>query len=137
MGDTATIPAPSVGEPSSNFTAASTAAPSAAPIMNDSEGGLLKMLTPPGINIYKQLELYKNYRPLIPQKYWSKLIYKKLLKHIIDAVKKEKKDRKEFREDLNAMKLSAQRKGEVNVVVGEMAMWKGQAMDEMMDEHSV
>ena len=106
-------------------------------IMKDLEGGLLKILTPPGINIYKQVELYKNYRPLLPQKYWSKSLYKKPLKHIIDAVKKEKKDKKEFREDLNVMMWSAQRKGEVNAMVEEMAMGKRQAMDKMMDEHSV
>ena len=38
------------------------------------------MPTPFGINIYKQVELYKNYRPLVPQKYWSELLYKKPLK---------------------------------------------------------
>ena len=109
-------------------------------IMKDLEGKLLKMLTPPGINIYKQVELYLKYKPLIPQEFWTDPLYKKPLKHIVDAVKKEKKDRKVFREDLNAMKLSAQRK-DVKAQVEEIAMGKGQgegqAEDETMEGHSV
>ena len=90
--------------------------------IKDSEGRLLKGIAVPGINIYKQVELHKNYMPLIPHRYWHEPLYKKPSKSIVNAVKREKKDRKVFRSDLNEKKKSVMRKGDMKAKVEDMAI---------------
>jgi hypothetical protein len=64
----------------------------------------LKMLDPPGINIFKQVEMFSKYRKLLPLEVWQDELYIKPAGNIMDAVKQEKLKRKNFRVELNEHK---------------------------------
>jgi hypothetical protein len=66
-----------------------------------------KVLTPikcDGLNPYKMVELWKNYRPVIPVEYQSDVLYVKPSPEVLAKVKVEKTDRSEFRAYLKAKK---------------------------------
>mmetsp|Transcript_14392 Transcript_14392/g.30795 ORF Transcript_14392/g.30795 Transcript_14392/m.30795 type:complete len:173 (-) Transcript_14392:283-801(-) len=64
------------------------------------KASMLKRLKSPGINIYKQVELYAKYHHIVPEKFWVNELYRKPPPNILAAVKKENKSRKVFREEL-------------------------------------
>jgi hypothetical protein len=57
-----------------------------------------------GLNSYKIVELYKNYRPNIPIEYHSDVMYAEPSKEVWLKVKVEKTGRLEFRANLKAKK---------------------------------
>jgi hypothetical protein len=66
-----------------------------------------KMLRPikcDGLNPYKMVEMWKNYRPVIPVEYQSDVLYVKPSPEVLAKVKVEKTDRSEFRANLKAKK---------------------------------
>ena len=69
----------------------------------------LKIIECPGLNIYKQLELYKHYKPIIPQEWWGDWMYQKPTQAVIKAVAKETRERAVFRGKLKDMKLEVGR----------------------------
>ena len=72
--------------------------------IKNAKGELLKQIKAPGINIYKQVELYYKYRPIVPQEHWGDVLYQKPDDDVLEAVRKEKASRKHFREGLNREK---------------------------------
>jgi hypothetical protein len=64
-------------------------------------------LEAPGINIFKQVEMYKGYRKLLPLEVWADELYVKPDPNILTAVKDEKVKRKTFRAELNKEKRAA------------------------------
>ena len=64
----------------------------------------LKQVPPLTLNIYKQVEMYKNYRPFVPVKLWIDPLYQKPSEETLRRVKEEKKQRKEFRGKLKNFK---------------------------------
>jgi hypothetical protein len=67
----------------------------------------LKRIEAPGINIFKQVEMYKNYRKHLPLHVWQDELYVKPADNILEAVKDEKVKRKNFRVELNRDKKMA------------------------------
>ena len=65
----------------------------------------LKVIECPGLNIYKQLELYKHYKPIIPQEWWGDWMYQKPTQAVIKVVAKETRERALFRGKIKYMKL--------------------------------
>ena len=65
----------------------------------------------PGINIYKLVELWKEYRALVPIEFRDDPCYAKPHQVILDAVMEEKKSRKDFNERLKDKKIRASRRG--------------------------
>jgi hypothetical protein len=57
-----------------------------------------------GLNLYKIVEMYKNYRPNVPIEYHSDLMYVKLSEAVWSKVKVEKTEGLEFRANLKAKK---------------------------------
>jgi hypothetical protein len=58
-----------------------------------------KMLRPikcDGLNPYKMVEMWKNYRPVIPGEYQTDVLYVKPSPEVLAKVKVEKTDRSEF-----------------------------------------
>ena len=60
--------------------------------------GELRTIKAPGINIYKLVELWKEYRALVPIEFRDNPCYAKPHQVILDAVMEEKKSRKDFNE---------------------------------------
>ena len=85
-------------------------------LMLGGKAELLVQLEVPGLNIYKQVELYKNFRPLVPQSFWSDPFYARPDFSVMEAVKNEKKSRKEFRQELNEQKRKTRVKAKVEKV---------------------
>ena len=59
----------------------------------DMKGSLAEQLVkliPPGMNAYKHIELWKNFRPQVPPTEWGKRLYQKPPKWVFDFVKSEK-----------------------------------------------
>ena len=69
-----------------------------------SQEKLLRRLEPPGTNIYKQVEMFKNYRPLVPVEFQDDLMYAEPAEDIKVAVKEEKEARKRSRDKINEKK---------------------------------
>ena len=65
---------------------------------------LLQMIQPPGINPYKQVELYAKYRPVVPQEYHQDEFYIKPTDDVLKKVKEEKVLRTENRAKVKALK---------------------------------
>jgi hypothetical protein len=65
---------------------------------------VLKPIQCMGLNPYKILEMYKNYRPNIPIEYHSDLMYMEPSEEVWSEVKVEKTERSEFRANLKAKK---------------------------------
>jgi hypothetical protein len=57
-----------------------------------------------GLNPYKIVDIYKNYRPNVPIEYHSDLMYTELSEEVWSKVKFEKMERLEFRANLKAKK---------------------------------
>ena len=57
-----------------------------------------------GLNPYKQVELFKNYRPVIPFELQSDELYAEPSDNVKRKVKTEKIDRSAFRQKMKAMK---------------------------------
>ena len=64
----------------------------------------LKAIKAPGINQYKRVELYKNYRPVVPQNEWEDELYQCPPESILEAVRQERKKRAAFRKGMKADK---------------------------------
>ena len=81
----------------------------------------LQVIPSPGINIFKQVELYTKYKRVVPEQFWNEDLYSEPDEKIIKAVKKERKMRKEFKTELNEDKkklqlnLKAERKTELEL----------------------
>ncbi len=65
---------------------------------------VLKPIQCVGLNPYKIVEMYKNYRPNVPIEYHSDLMYAELSEEVWLKVKVEKTERTEFRANLKAKK---------------------------------
>jgi hypothetical protein len=65
---------------------------------------VLKPIQCVGLNPYKIVEMCKNYRPNVPVKYHSDVMYAELSKEVWSKVKVEKMERLEFRANLKAKK---------------------------------
>lgn len=70
---------------------------------------LLKQIEPPGINIYKQVELAFKYAPNVPEDKRSNELFIPPPQEVVDAVTMEGKMRKELRGQLNAEKKKVQK----------------------------
>ena len=82
---------------------------------------LLEIIVSEGLNAYKQVEMHKNYRPIVPPQYQDDVLYKEPPKLIIDVVKTEKHDRKKFKGELNEKKMVVQRKSALKEKIQEYA----------------
>jgi hypothetical protein len=60
-----------------------------------------------GLNPYKAVEMWKNYRPVVPPDYHGNVLYKEPTAEQWAKVKVEKSDRSEFRAALKAKKYKA------------------------------
>ena len=79
--------------------------------IRDAERGNLRRIKAPGINIYKLVELWKEFRALIPFEFRDDPYYAQPDQAILDAVSDEKRSRKDFNEHLKDMKKKARGKG--------------------------
>ena len=79
---------------------------------------LLKTIEAPGLNPYKQVELYCKYRPIVPHEHHGDVFYKKPSKEVFALVKKEKKSRQDFRGELNKVKADEIRKEKIKAKLG-------------------
>ena len=68
----------------------------------------IKPIVATGINVFKQVEMFAKYRPIIPFEYKRDDLYKKPSQKMFDTVKQEKQKRKNLRVELNAMKNKVQ-----------------------------
>ena len=93
---------------------------------------LLKPIESPGMNPYKQVELWKKWRPIIPNDFWNDEFYQKPSPEVLALVVKEKKSRKVFRGELNKMKSQEIRKEkikqELNKLTGDDKEQKGEQL---------
>ena len=71
---------------------------------------LLHRLESPGMNIYKQVEMFKNYRPLVPVEFHDDPVYAEPEEEIKAAVREEKSTQKRNREEINANKRRVKKK---------------------------
>ena len=78
----------------------------------------LNVIEAPGINIFKQVEMYSKYRKVLPLEVWEDQLYAKPAKNIMEAVKKEKMQRKSFREELNKDKKIAAKDAKTEIEEG-------------------
>jgi hypothetical protein len=81
-----------------------------------------KVLTPikcDGLNPYKMVEMWKNYRPVIPVEYQSDVLYVKPSLEVLAKVKVEKTDRSEFRANLKAKKYEGKERVESTAFDGD------------------
>ena len=60
----------------------------------------LVQLEAPGINIYKRVEIHKDYWPIVPDEHQDNKLYTKPPPEIKEAVKKEKIKRKKFQAEV-------------------------------------
>ncbi len=67
-------------------------------------GIVLKPIQCVGLNPYKIVEMYENYRPNVPIEYHSNLMYAEPSEEVWSKVKVEKTKRSEFRANLKAKK---------------------------------
>jgi hypothetical protein len=65
---------------------------------------VLKLIQCVGLNPYKMVEMYNNYRPNVPIYYHSDVMYAKPSEEVWSKVKVEKMERSEFRANLKAKK---------------------------------
>jgi hypothetical protein len=76
-------------------------------IMRAALSDKLNVLEAPGINIWKQVEMYSKYRKHLPLDVWEDQLYVKPADNILEAVKEEKLMRNAFRIELNKDKKMA------------------------------
>ena len=65
---------------------------------------VLKPIQCLGLNPYKMVEMFKNYRPVVPVEFHSDELYAEPSPEVWSKVKVEKMDRSEFRANLKAKK---------------------------------
>ena len=65
---------------------------------------LLEAIPKMELNVYKKVEMYKNFRAFVPNELWDDPLYQKPNKGTFEIVKKEREERKKFREELNEFK---------------------------------
>jgi hypothetical protein len=65
---------------------------------------VLKPIMCVGLNPYKMVEMFKNYRPVVPVEFHSDELYAEPSPEVWSKVKVEKTDRSEFRANLKAKK---------------------------------
>ena len=81
-----------------------------------------RVLTPikcVGLNPYKMVEMWKNYRPVIPVEYQSDALYAKPSDKVMKKVKVEREDRSEFRAKLKEKKYASKKGVESTAFDGE------------------
>jgi len=71
---------------------------------------LLHQIEAPGMNVYKQVEMFKNYRPLVPPEFQGDSVYAEPDEMIVNAVKEEKVTRKRNMDDIKATTRQLKRK---------------------------
>ena len=76
--------------------------------INASRDEKLLAIPSSGMNIFKIVELYTKYRKVIPKQHWHEDLYSKPDEKIIQAVRKERNTRKEFKKELNIEKKKVQ-----------------------------
>jgi hypothetical protein len=67
---------------------------------------VLETLKPPGLRPIKQVELYKNFRPYVPRKYWAETCPKPT-DEVIDSVRKERANKRTTKNNNDAEKVAA------------------------------
>jgi hypothetical protein len=65
---------------------------------------LLNEVTAPGINPYKQIELFHRYKPVVPTKYHDDELYTKPSEEVVKKVMAEKAMRKENKSKIKMLK---------------------------------
>ena len=73
---------------------------------------VLKPIPCVGLNPYKMVEMYKNYRPVVPVEYHADVLYENPSPEVWSKVKVEKTDRSEFRANLKAKKYAGKERVE-------------------------
>ena len=73
---------------------------------------VLKPIPCVGLNPYKMVEMYKNYRPVVPVEYHPDVLYENPSPEVWSKVKVEKTDRSEFRANLKAKKYAGKERVE-------------------------
>jgi hypothetical protein len=63
-----------------------------------------------GLNLYKIVEMYKNYRPNVPVEYYSDVMYAEPSEEVWSKVKVEKMERSEFWANLKAKRYAGKEK---------------------------
>ena len=76
-------------------------------LMLAAKAELLKQVKPLTLNIYKQVEMYKNFKKFVPERYWNDPLYQEPSKETIRRVKVEKKTRQKVRGHLKNYKEAA------------------------------
>ena len=71
----------------------------------------LNVIEAPGINIYKQVEMYTKYLHVVPREYWEDELYAKPSDEAIAATKEESRRRKALRTELNEAKRKVAKMG--------------------------
>jgi len=74
--------------------------------------GVLKPIPCVGLNPYKMVEMWKNYRPNVPIEYHADVLYEEPSPEVWSKVKVEKTDRSEFRANLKAKKYAGKERVE-------------------------
>ncbi len=72
-----------------------------------------------GLNQYKMVEMWKNYRPVIPVEYQLDALYVKPSDEVLKKVKVEKEDQLEFRAKLEVKKYASKKGVESTAFDGE------------------
>ena len=74
---------------------------------------LLEKIEAPGLNPYKQVETYFKYSAMLPYQHHNNILHKKPSKELIVMMKNEKKSCKDFKSELNKVKLLVERKDNI------------------------
>ena len=84
----------------------------------------IKPIVATGINIFKQVEMFAKYRPIIPFAYKCDDLYQKPSQKMFNTVKQEKQKRANLRVELNEMKNKVQRKVDIKMKIDNFAFAK-------------
>jgi hypothetical protein len=76
---------------------------------------VLKPIVSVGLNPYKMVEMFKNYRPVVPVEFHLDELYAEPSPEVWSKVKVEKTDRSEFRANLKAKKYAGEERVESTV----------------------
>jgi hypothetical protein len=85
------------------------------PIKEEEVLQVLKPIKCVGLNPYKMVEMFKNYRPVVPVEFHSDELYAEPSLEVWSKVKVEKTDRSEFRANLKAKKYAGKERVESTV----------------------
>ena len=67
----------------------------------------------PSLNLQKQVGMYYKYCPIVPYQHHNNILYKKPSKEVIAVVKNEKKSCKDFKGELNRVKLLVKQRKDI------------------------